>query len=176
MLMTKHSKKKNLPSAGIAQQHGHPSADGRKGTKPNRKKRPRSKSDGSTGKAANEESTPSQPKIGGPTDIIPSVVQWLESRKKPVPPALTAGDPPSNAEVVLRLLPGLRERERRALMRRIEKFQRSGGAVDAGQTRALEGSDGKYECGESEGDEREIAVRSDDWPVTVEFSNDYRWD
>lgn len=111
------------------------------------------------------------------TPVAPHVVCWLERRKKAIPAALRAADGPAAACLadlprVLALLPDLRERERRALARHVDKCMRedSGGNDDGDSAPA--GSDGEYE----RGDDPAGAVRPPPgWPARVEFSNEYRW-
>mmetsp|Transcript_2482 Transcript_2482/g.3655 ORF Transcript_2482/g.3655 Transcript_2482/m.3655 type:complete len:379 (-) Transcript_2482:250-1386(-) len=121
-----------------------------------------------------------------PVSIVPYVIRWLEFRKKTVPKSLKCDDTRELAtpdiDQVLRQLPNLRERERRALKRYAEKA-RDRDCVevdsDAKKESDLEGSDGEYEI--SENDRLSTApqvpnVRGGTWPSHVEFSNDYRWD
>ena len=111
------------------------------------------------------------------TPVAPHVVCWLERRKKAIPAALRAADGPAAACLadlprVLALLPDLRERERRALARHVDKCMRedSGGNDDGDSAPA--GSDGEYE----RGDDPAGAVHPPPgWPARVEFSNEYRW-
>ncbi len=121
-------------------------------------------------------------------------------RKMKVPDALGAagGDesppPPPLASVddVLRLLPGLRERERRALLRHVERTRArratdergGGGGVDRGGTGDAGGearsgeSDGEYDADVNDvggGAHDRIPGGGAGWPMDVEFSNEYRW-
>jgi hypothetical protein len=106
------------------------------------------------------------------TNITPIVVQWLESRKKSVPAALNQKHPPTDMDTVLRLLPDLRERERRALIRKVEKELQNNG--EGKRKQDLEGSDDEYCESHNEADNNQTL--SDKWPSTVQFSNSYEWD
>ena len=140
------------------------------------------------------------------------VTEWLERRKMKVPDALLGVDdddggesPPSSSpssfesvDDVLRLLPDLRERERRALVRHVERTMArrratnergGGGGGSGGDHRGSEGddadgevrlggSDGEYDVGDVGGGGARDAITGGvaGWPTDVEFSNEYRWD
>lgn len=99
------------------------------------------------------------------------MIQWLESRKKSVPSALKEAHTILDMDHILQLLPDLRERERRALIRKVEKAVENDG-VDTPRKQELEGSDNEY----SESKVTQQQTLGDPWPSSVEFSNNYRWD
>lgn len=135
------------------------------------KKRPRSASDMSNSPPVIQ----APPKEGTPESevhIAPIVIQWLESRKKTVPPVLKGSYPLTDMDDILKLLPDLRERERRALVRKVEKSLQNGG-TNLKQTQELEGSDNEYSDSKSSSSMKHL---SDMWPSSVEFSNNYKWD
>ncbi|KAL7555294.1 hypothetical protein ACHAWF_018997 [Thalassiosira exigua] len=131
---------------------------------PDRTKRKRPRREGSDRGAAEEAAAPA---------VVPHAIRWLERRKMKVPDALRDDDAVSSvsdANGVLRLLPGLRERERRALARHLEKCLSK--SRDGDEKVELEDSDGEYDVSDASG--RDLS--ESDWPADVEFSNDYRWD
>ena len=120
---------------------------------------------------------PDAPSTGdGSTSVAPHAVQWLEKRKMKVPDALRGdgGASTTTMEEVLRLLPGLRERERRALVRHVDKCASQNGGDEA--KKELEGSDGEYDINEKGGSQSTQSAPGDEWPKDVQFSNDYHWD
>ena len=108
------------------------------------------------------------------------------------PPSSSSSSSSSFASVddVLRLLPGLRERERRALVRHVERtMARRRATNERGDHRGSEGddadgearsggSDGEYDVGDVGGGGARDAITGGGagWPTDVEFSNEYRWD
>ena len=161
--MVKHSKKLSK-SRGLQQDP--------RGVKLNHKKRPRSTSGDSDGsvapngsQATNSNSTATSQVV----NIVPVVVQWLETRRKSVPSALKSNTVSIDINAILKLLPDLRERERRALTRKVEKALKN----DGSNIHELQGSDNEYG---SDDDLHKSHDLSDNWPSTVEFSNNYRWD
>ena len=165
-------------------QHG---ADGNSSTNRSRKKRQLSTSDESkltrdalqrapvNRNVVTATSIPSHHTMGTrQVDIVPHVVQWLESRKKPIPPELKQDGFTSDVDQVLKLLPTLRERERRALIRRLEKVIQNNGIDDEKQIKELGDSDNEYSESHENGHKNEIP--NADWPSSVVFSNNYRWD
>ena len=111
-----------------------------------------------------------------PFSVVPHIIQWLEKRKKNVPTALRVMDYASaeDTDQVLRLLPSLRERERRALTRHVEKATIFNG--DEEKKVEIQGSDGEYDINDDSNTQQASGVRSDTWPSHVQFSNNYRWD
>ena len=102
-----------------------------------------------------------------------AAVGWLTKRRFAVPPALEAAAAQAvlpaagqadEMQWLLSLLPGLKERERRALARHVEK-----------STRAVVSCvpDAASSASETEGS---AAAGSLSWPDDVAFSNDYEWD
>lgn len=123
--------------------------------------------------------------------LLIDVVEWLGKRKLGVPTALRAACPngprpvrASGAAVAIEhtaefrwaitLLPGLKERERRALARHV---QRSHDGMDQGN--APMQSSTSTACSDGEDDAEDGSslpgVRGGSWPSEVEYSNDYRW-
>lgn len=116
------------------------------------------------------------------TSIALHVIQWLEKRKMKIPDALRNGEGGGSSfddvDRILCLLPSLRERERRALVRHVKKcnnINRGGDGGNSDQKVELEGSDGEYDIHDVEG-RSSADIQSGSWPADVEFSNDYRWD
>ena len=113
--------------------------------------------------------------------IVPHVISWLQKRKKKVPDALLKSDNTSlssfsNIDSVLQLLPSLRERERRALIRHIEKGNNNDGGTNSDK-KELEGSDGEYDIHDiTQKDASTQNSNSGEWPSNVTFSNNYQWD
>ena len=105
------------------------------------------------------------------TNVASIVIQWLESRKKSVPSVLKQEPLSTDINSILKLLPDLRERERRALIRKVEKVFENDGLGGTKQAQKLEGSDDEYNSGMLH-----AQILSDKWPSSVEFSNNYRWD
>ena len=138
------------------------------------KKRPRSTGDSDVSSAPHN----SQATVSGFTtaskavNIVPIVIQWLETRKKTVPSALKNNFDFTDINAILNLIPGLRERERRALIRKVEKTLKNDGPESI-NIHKLQGSDNEYE---SDNDSRKSHDLSDNWPSTIKFSNNYRWD
>ncbi|KAL7517978.1 hypothetical protein ACHAWX_002841 [Stephanocyclus meneghinianus] len=114
------------------------------------------------------------PEGTGQIDIVPHVVQWLASRKKPIPSEFKQDGFTSDVDQVFKLLPSLRERERRALIRRLEKVIQNNGIDGEKQINDLGDSDNEYSESHENGHKYEIP--QSDWPSSVEFSNNYRWD
>ncbi|KAL7537552.1 hypothetical protein ACHAXR_010240 [Thalassiosira sp. AJA248-18] len=133
--------------------------------------------------------------------ITPHVMQWLEKRKKKIPDALlkatTSEEEDGGAasiitiDRVLCLLPSLRERERRALVRHVEKCISNQGSCGGdgnnnnnSQTakNELEGSDGEYDIhddamsGLINNSNHQGSSITDNWPANIQFSNNYQWD
>lgn len=150
---------------------------------------PAPRPDRETGKRPRSEDGPRPSANGGASgpaaaaaSIAPHAIQWLERRKKKVPDALrgaVAGASLLDVDGLLGHVAGLRERERRSLVRYVEKCVRDragdGAAGGGGSARVeLEGSDGEYDADDADGGARRGV--GDDWPADVEFSNDYRWD
>mmetsp|Transcript_10704 Transcript_10704/g.23701 ORF Transcript_10704/g.23701 Transcript_10704/m.23701 type:complete len:362 (+) Transcript_10704:122-1207(+) len=109
--------------------------------------------------------------------IVPHVIQWLEKRKKKVPHELQSDGGAlsftDDIDRVVCLLPSLRERERRALVRHVEKCINNKGSH--GKKVELEGSDGEYDIHNEGGQNNGADIQSSSWPATVQFGNDYRW-
>jgi len=124
----------------------------------NDKKRKRSRSD--------EQLAPS---------VGPHVIQWLEKRKKKVPDALLADNNNlMQLEQILRLL-ALKERERRSLVRYVEKSideEMNGGPMKV----ELQDSDGEYDISNSAADASHHKQQEHQWPANVTFSNNYEWE
>ncbi|KAL7427494.1 hypothetical protein ACHAXH_001727, partial [Discostella pseudostelligera] len=155
--------------------------------------------------------SPSSSSESSPSTIIPHIIGWLDKRKKPVPDALlslssSASSASRSIDDILYILPGLRERERRALVRHVEKCindeefkssnKKKGSATsdmsssnfaDDKQRHVLSeegGSDGEYDIRDCDpalaGNDDNGNVVNDthdsSWPLDVEFSNNYRWD
>lgn len=141
-----------------------------------KKKRPRTTSDDASGDAlgdqvvaANNDATTDSQMM----NIVTAVTQWLESRRKPVPSVLKRENAPTDMDQIMKLLPDLRERERRALIRKVAKTMESNEANNEPKHRELDGSDNEY----SEGDANARTTSPIEWPLSfVEFSNNYRWD
>ena len=130
----------------------------------NQKKRKRSPSKDDTGSNMVEES------------IVPHVITWLEKRKKQIPDSLKNEDNiPLSIDHILSQL-SLKERERRALIRHVEKCvnNKNNTTNNGDSTTELEGSDNEYDIQETKLN-TSLDVKSSDWPSTVEFSNNYRW-
>ena len=108
--------------------------------------------------------------------IVPHVITWLEKRKKQIPDSLTNGDNiPLSIDHILGQL-SLKERERRALIRHVEKCvnNNKNNTTNANSTNELEGSDNEYDIQDTKLN-KSLDVKSSDWPSNVEFSNNYRW-
>ncbi|KAL3764989.1 hypothetical protein ACHAW5_001839 [Stephanodiscus triporus] len=137
--------------------------------------------------------------------VVPLAVvkEWLETRKIKVPDALlvafeggdgrrgvasSSSSSFASVDDVLRHLPSLRERERRALVRRVERTTAPRATTTTTTTNDPElnddadddcgvrsgGSDGEY-CDDVENESSTPGVVVG-WPTDVEFSNEYRWD
>ena len=105
------------------------------------------------------------------SSIVPHVISWLEKRKKKIPASLKSDGTSPTLDSVLLLL-GLRERERRALIRHVEKCISNKNGEDTAKEELM-GSDGEYDIK----DAHDTVRSSDSWPSNnVEFSNNYRWD
>lgn len=114
-------------------------------------------------------------------------IQWLESRNKAIPTSLSSpGTPLIDIDQVLRALPGLRERERRALVRHVEKCIKNESSGDNGSDRNTSANMGNADKLMAESDDEYSnskdksiqypKIEGGSWPETVEFSNNYRWD
>lgn len=105
--------------------------------------------------------------------IAPYVIQWLEKRKKTIPEALksdvSGGTSFTDINCVMRLLPSLRERERRALVRHVDKCINGD---DETKVVELEGSDGEYDIHDNL---QHNNIQNSSWPANVQFSNNYHW-
>lgn len=114
------------------------------------------------------------------TSLFPEIIRWLEKRRVPVPAALhasrrhaangRAGSPSEVAKEVLAMLPALRERERRALTRFIEQFDKKQREASAPPPKVDTDED-------DDGDGRTVlpTVVGGEWPASVSFTNDYAW-
>jgi len=107
--------------------------------------------------------------------IVPHVITWLEKRKKKIPDSLTNEDNISlSIDHILGQL-SLKEREKRALIRHVEKCVNNKNTTTHGDaTTELEGSDNEYDIHDIKLN-TSLDVKSSDWPSNVEFSNNYRW-
>eukprot|EP00986_Skeletonema_menzelii_P020137 scaffold30338_cov148-Skeletonema_menzelii.AAC.3 len=106
--------------------------------------------------------------------VAPHVIHWLEKRKKKVPDALSADQQNQmQIEQILRLL-ALKERERRALVRYVEKCideEMNGGPKKV----ELQDSDGEYDI-KSTAAASHHHKQQELWPADVMFSNNYDWE
>ena len=143
------------------------------------KKRPRSTSESSNAVTSNQavaanENNDATTDSQNVSIVTATVVQWLESRKKSVPSVLQRENAPTDMDQILKLLPDLRERERRALIRKVAKtLQSNDGTNNESKHQELDGSDNEY----SENDVTTAHTSTMEWPLSsVEFSNNYRWD
>ena len=125
-------------------------------------------------------------------DITSHAIQWLQSRKKSVPSTLLGTSYPfplTDMDQILNALPDLRERERRALQRHVEKCIKRDATNDcdgaATKTAELDGSDGEYYDNDDDDDNGSNSgnstvqlpkIEGGTWPSHVDFSNNYRWD
>ena len=109
--------------------------------------------------------------------IVPHVISWLQKRKKKVPDALLKSSDNtsfSNMDSILQLLPSLRERERRALIRHIDKSTNNKDGGTNSDKKEVEGSDGEYDIHD---DKKDVSSKQNsEWPSNVTFSNNYQWD
>ena len=187
------SKSQNSGDARQQQQHHQPTAKSQSGTSsPSAssnanlsKKRKRS-----IGGSDNSMPTNAPSKTGGDASalLVPHVIQWLEKRKMKIPDALSKSNNLGESSMymdmdrVLSLLPSLRERERRALIRHVDKCLKHGNGSDGnaeGTTEQLEGSDGEYDIHEKHTNDNRYNLEANGWPSSspaVEFSNNYKWD
>lgn len=111
------------------------------------------------------------------TPVIQHVIQWLEKRKKPIPDRIHQAPSTIELEQVMRLLPPLKERERRALLRFVEKAVQQKEDPDKEKKIELQDSDGEYDVDISHcHDTHKLNSKRGTWPANVEFSNSYRWD
>ena len=112
-----------------------------------------------------------------PSSVGPHVIRWLEKRKKKVPDALL--DDTNNLmqiEHILRLL-ALKERERRALVRYVEK--RVDEEMNGGPEKVeLQDSDGEYDINSNSAaaTSHHHKQQEHQWPSSVTFSNNYEWE
>jgi hypothetical protein len=142
---------------------------------------------------AHREQSASRPHAGSGAVVLCHVVEFLKRKRLQVPAALLAACPehaPHSAagpnptadsspefKWALTLLADLKERERRALVRFVQR------AGDGARSRpAAERSDSaitKEPCSESDDDEGGPAqlpgVRGGEWPPEVTYTNDYAW-
>lgn len=139
----------------------------------NQKKRPRSTSDGSRDSPSRKDvASRNTTTKSDDAQLASMVIQWLLSRKKSVPSVLKGMYPPTDMDEILKLLPDLRERERRALVRKVEKTLQNDGAP-TNQKHVFEGSDNEYS---ENADDVHQHTLNDKWPSSVEFSNNYKWE
>ena len=107
--------------------------------------------------------------------VGPHVIQWLGKRKKKVPDALSADkNNHMQMEQILRLL-ALKERERRALVRYVEKRideEKNGGPKNV----ELQDSDGEYDVNNSAAAASHHHKQQELLPTSVTFSNNYDWE
>ena len=108
--------------------------------------------------------------------VGPHVIKWLGKRKKKVPDALLADQHNQmQIEQILRLL-SLKERERRALVRYVEKCideEMNGGPKKV----ELQDSDGEYDINNSKAAVSHHHHKQQElWPANVTFSNNYDWE
>ena len=109
--------------------------------------------------------------------VLHHVIEWLEKRKKPIPDRITQAPSSIELEQIMRLLPPLKERERRALLRFVEKAIQQKEDPDKEKKIELQDSDGEYDIDRSHShDEHKLNSMRGTWPANVEFSNSYRWD
>ena len=114
--------------------------------------------------------------------VVPYVVQWLNKRKIEVPDALMKPElnySNNSIDQLIRLIPSLRERERRALSRHVTKCIQNNGCDTTKATVELQDSDGEYDIEEPLPPSRpqnDDLNTNDEWPKSVKFSNNYRWD
>ena len=120
----------------------------------------------------------SDEQIVPPSAVGPHVIQWLEKRKKKIPTALLTDENKHgmSMEQILRMLP-LKERERRALVRYVEKCideETNGGPRKV----ELQDSDGEYDINNSckISSTSQYQKQQAQWPANVTFSNNYEWD
>lgn len=112
--------------------------------------------------------------------VTPHVIDWLEKRKKKVPDALLADGNNKKLmqmEQIIRMLT-LKERERRALVRYVEK--RIEEEMNGGPRKVeLQDSDGEYELNDKTSDAASHIYQKQQehqWPKNVTFSNNYEWE
>ncbi len=107
--------------------------------------------------------------------VGPHVINWLGKRKKKVPDALLADQQNQmQIEQILRLL-SLKERERRALVRYVEKCineEMNGGPKKV----ELQDSDGEYDIDSKGTASHHHHKQQELWPANVTFSNNYDWE
>mmetsp|Transcript_17342 Transcript_17342/g.30525 ORF Transcript_17342/g.30525 Transcript_17342/m.30525 type:complete len:331 (-) Transcript_17342:1527-2519(-) len=177
--MTKQKKKKSKSSLTQQRHHQQTQTPVQSTSSPdsNRKKR--------RIRSQSEEDGQNNNDIIVSASIVPHVIQWLEKRKHKIPDALLKSDNDGAALAsltdiprVLSLVPSLRERERRALVRHIEKCINNNGSGGNSDTKIeLEGSDGEYDIHDHQGELNIIQGNSTSWPPNnVQFSNNYKWD
>ena len=142
----------------------------------------------------NNEKANTSEKFSLTSSVVRHAMQWFEKRKKTVPDALISASSKGGdlgMAQLLRMLPGLRERERRALLRYVEKHIKENEVRQwdgTTQTRKYvaeeeldKDSDGEYDIrcdnnGISGTQPQNQVENASRWPQNVEFSNDYRWD
>ena len=114
--------------------------------------------------------------------LFADAAAWLERRKLAVPATLRAGGGSLAALqlVVDEIMPSLRERDKRALSRFVEKC-RTGGSSAGGPSGAASKSQVSMPPGADDSSEGEAElnalprVRGGSWPEGVTFSSEYRW-
>jgi len=115
------------------------------------------------------------------------VIKWLENRKKKIPDALlqqptSALSPFIDMNHIISLLPSLRERERRALLRHVDKCIHNPEGEGAKKKEELQDSDGEYDTNSdnpkssANGEDAGNSNSNSNWPTQVEFSNNYKYD
>ena len=132
------------------------------------------------------------PKHGsGGSFVLGAVLDFCDKKKVDIPPALrkacpdrppessaagssSSGPASESAEFkwALTLLAGLKERERRALARFVDKRAADNGAQkseDKSQAACSDGEDG------NDGPEGPPLVRGGEWPAEVRYTNNYHW-
>ena len=108
--------------------------------------------------------------------IVPHVITWLEKRKKKIPDSFKKNEDniPLSIDHILGQL-SLKERERRALIRHVEKcVNNKNNTTNSNSATELEGSDNEYDIQDTKLN-TSLDVKSSNWPSNVEFSNNYRW-
>ena len=116
---------------------------------------------------------PSDDQLNLTSTVGPHVIQWLEKRKKKIPDALLADENNQmQLDQILRLLV-LKERERRALVRFVEKRIDEG--MNGGPKKVeLADSDGEYDVNNKAYQHKH--GQQELWPSNVTFSNNYEWE
>ncbi|KAL1527302.1 hypothetical protein AB1Y20_015974 [Prymnesium parvum] len=111
------------------------------------------------------------PQRGG-AHLYSDAVAWLEKKKLDVPPALRAAARPGAAArelpQLLALLPGLRERERRALSRHVEQCATRRHAAPPAAAASSDDDDAAAAAGAPQ-------VAGGAWPAATAYTNNYAW-